>query len=764
MLAGRQLKILVALEHDLELILAGVPSGLAEVHQVPPVEAPAALALRSYDVIISRWTDEWNRWIELNNPAPRFVHLGSPPASLLTAAGFGAAVHACSNAAQLAAVLDELRGPERNALRQAPAERFEVRLGGVAVGLLVDFSNTGLSVCVPFGNSLSGLGTDHLITGLELFSSSGRRLLGPASLRIARVHASREGYVLGLTFEPDAEPAALSPRSVTDPTRIMALLAAGVRHHGLKVRAHDAPQVTVTLREGMVDASGTVFESPESLAPLPPLSVVDVEFEVTAIQCSFTGLLLEASPARLQVPKRIIGVERRISERRPVAAPSTLRFEHPLLKQRVEVPVADVSVDGIGVEFETDGPPLPPGLDLDGATLHIGPSAFAIQAQSRRVPRLEGDRWRTGFRLEFVRPADGTEFARAWIALEFPKSEIEGTTDAGELVDFLLKTRIAPASVDRTAATDVLNRLHQVPPRLHWSLYCREGGQLIAAVNGIRRYPRTFTFQHFALGRPDRDLANLMVRVTVEMTLHDQSVQFIHCNYAKSNHWSARFFGSGVAGVDDPDRSSIAQREILFLRGVPSVEANSLQVRAPTDGPTRALAEGLIAKNEPVFLMQAHAWQARDWLFEQLTEEWRACGLQREREVFAAWDGDELLGVSIAELSSPAMNLREDLSAARLWLAPGLTAARRAAATGSLVTALGTFYAQAGRKVWPLIFTPSADDAWLAAAAVERVGFAEVMVRRDAGQAISQVWAAIAVADQEKGKNVRANKSGSTTP
>lgn len=752
MFNGRHLTILVAVDDADDPVLAGLPPG-ADVRQVPLTEAPAALALHSVDVIVSRWNDGWNRWLELNSPTPRFVHLGSPPPSLLRAAGFGVAVHACSSAPQLSALLEELSGPRRNATRHQPRAPFEVRLAGARFGTLVDFSNTGLSVCVPFGHSLSKV-RDQLLSGVEVVDGQ-HRLLGPASLRVARLHASADGYVLGLVFEPDLGPPPFAPRLVTDPTRIVALLEAGVRGEGLTLRAHEHPAQSVTLHAGAVDATGTVFESPESFPGLPALSLVDAELEVTAVQCSFTGLLLETNPVKLRVPARIVGVERRISERRPVATPSRLRFEHPFLGQQVEAPISDVSVDGIGLELGAEAPPLPPGLALEHATLEIGSSAFAVRARARRVPRLEDDRWRTGFRLEFVHPSDATEFARAWIGLEFPKSHISGDVDPGQLVDFLLATGIAPASVNRPAAKEVLEKLHRAPPRLHWSLYCREGTSLVAAVNGVRRYPRTFTFQHFALGRHDRHLANLMVRVTVEMTLHDQSVEFVHANYARSNAWSARFFGSGVAGLDDPDRSSITQRDLLFFKGVPTLEPASLEVRAPADERERAMAEGLIAANEPVLLMQAHAWQAGDWFFEGLSEEWRASGVQRERAIFAAWDGPELLAFSIAELSSLAMNLHEDLSAARLWVAPGLTAPRREAAFATLLRALGEHYGRAGRVVWPLILAPSPRDAWLSTAAVERVGFAEVVIRRDAGLAISQVWAAIAQADQPKDKSAR---------
>lgn len=752
MFNGRHLSILVALDDADDPVLAGLPPQ-GDVQHVPLAEASAALALRSVDVIVSRWNDTWNRWLELNNPTPRFVHLGSPPPSLLRAAGLGVAVHACSSAAQLSALLEELSGPSRSATRHQPVAPFEVRLAGAPFGTLVDFSNTGLSVCVPFGHSLSKV-RDQLLSDVEVVAGP-RVLLGPASLRVARLDASPDGYVLGLTFEPDVGPPPFAPRVVTDQTRIVALLEAGVRGEGLTLRGHEQPDRVVTLHAGAVDASGTVFESSEVFPSLPPLSLVDAEFEVTAIQCSFTGLLLETNPVKLRVPARIVGVERRISERRRVASPSTLRFEHPFLGQRVEAPISDVSVDGIGLELAAESPPLPPGLALENASLEIGGSSFAVRARARRVPRLDANRWRTGFRLEFVRPADATEFARAWIGLEFPKSEISGDVDPGQLVDFLLATGIAPASVNRPAAKEVFEKLHRAPPRLHWSLYCREGASLVAAVNGVRRYPRTFTFQHFALGRHDRHLANLMVRVTVEMTLHDQTVEFVHANYARSNAWSARFFGSGVAGLDDPDRSSITQRELLFFKGVPTLEPASLEARAPADERERAKAEGLIAANEPVLLMQAHAWQAGDWFFERLSEEWRACGVQRDRAIFAAWDGPELLGFSIAELSSLAMNLHEDLSAGRMWLAPGLAAPRRAAAVATLIRALGEHYGRAGRKVWPLIVTPSAQDAWLSPIALERVGFAEVVIRRDAGLAISQVWAAIAQADQAKDKSAR---------
>lgn len=746
-MSTRQLTILLALDDaSAEPVLAGLPA-TATVHQVALAQAPAALAVRSFDVIISRWSDEWNRWLELHVPTPRFVHLGSPPPSLLRAAGVGVAAHACSSSTQLAALLDEVSGPPRSASRQQPVDAFEVRMEGLAIGRLVDFSNTGLSVCVPFGHSLSGLGADQLVAGLEVVLD-GRTVLGPASLRIARLHAIDDGYVLGLTFEPDVAPLSLAPKVVTDPTRIVALLEAGARGRGLTLRAHEHPEVVATLHDGAVDVAGTVFESTTSVPSLPPLSLVDVEFEVTAVQCAFTGLLLEANPVKLRVPHRLVGIERRISERRQVGVPSRLRFEHPLVGRTVEVPIADISVDGVGVELPADAPPVPPGLALGPATLHLGDRAFPVRVRSPRMPRLEEARWRTGFRLDFVHPPDATEFARAWISLEFPSSEIVGTVDPAALVEFLLATRIAPASVDRAAAREVLARLQQAPPRLYWSLYCREGAQLVAAVNGVRRYPRTFTFQHFALGRHDRHLANLMVRVTVEMTLHDPSVEFVHCNYARSNAWSARFFGSGVAGLDDPDRSSIAQRELLFYRGVPTADGGGLEVRAPEDDHARALAEGLIAAHEPVLLMRAHAWQANDWYFEQLSDEWRACGLERGRSVFGVWDGEALLGVSIAELSSVAMNLREDLSAARLWLAPGLTGPRRVAATGALVRALGEHYRRAGRELWPLIVTPSPEDAL--PTPLERVGFAEVMIRRDAGQAISQVWAALDHADHEQ--------------
>lgn len=737
----RELRVLIALDSPLgaEPILEGLPDRGLVVSETTLAEGLALVGLEPFDLVLSTWNGRWRRWLVRNAPTPHFVHLGPVLPEILSASASGLLVHACADAAELRRLVQRVAGPARSAARLSPGVDARVTKAGADLGLLTDFSNSGLSVAIPFGRQLDGLAGNHLLDDVEIVVGA-QRVLGPVQVRVVRLETSTDGYVAGLVFVREPLPSPLPRRTVTDSTRIAALLLAGAERGGVVLKSHEAPIVGTRLQGGAIE--GDHFVVAGASVALPPLSLVDVEFEVAGAQCAFTTLLLEASPVRLRVPRALQAFERRVSERRPVSPPGMLNVTHPLLGTRHRFSVRDLSLEGVGLEVPPDGPSLPPGLELRGCTLELGPAAFIVHAVVRRTAPNGDGAWRIGVKLRFEQSGDAGAFARAWLALEFPGLEVVSGVEAAELMRFFVETKAAPDQVDVPFATSVLERLQHAPSQLHWSIVARRAGQIAAAASGIRRYPRTWTLQHLSMAGHDLALGRTMLRILAEMVLQDPTADFLHANYSKSNAWSARFLGAGVAGFEDPGRGDIATRDFLVFRGAPQVEVGAVTVHAPVGTEARIAAEALIAQHESVVAIQAHGWQAHDWALPGLGQGWRAAGLQRERHVFGAYEAGSLLGFSIAELSTPTMNFREDLSAARVWLAPGLQGPRRVAALGALLTALGSFYSHAGRAAWPLIASREEEDRWVDALAVlQPVRFVEVVLRRDAAHALSQVWA-----------------------
>jgi hypothetical protein len=711
-----------------------------------------ALSQRTFDVVVSRWSPRWSRWLGLHAPAPAFLHIGSANnASFLAAAGRGLPLHACPDVESFENVFSALMSRTRSATRMPPLREAHVMLSGRRFGALCDFAHTGLAWWVPFGTPLAGLASDRVLADLEVHLD-GQRVLGPTAVRLTRTNSGPKGYLVAGTFVEQPRSAPVAQRVVTDATRIEALLTTALAQNGLVLRAHEPPHNTAVLREATIHAGHVI--STQAAPALSGVSLVDVEFEVAAARFSFTGLLSSGAPVRLAVPKRLFATERRIIERRICPEGARLTFDHPLLATSVELPVVDFTPEGLGLTLSERDPALPIGLSLFGAHLVLDGKRFRVDASVRRLTRMERGDWRCGLHLAFKPEDDHLGFAGLWLKAEFPMLDLGRQENAAELMAFFRRTGTAPQEVDVAKASEVLERLHRAPASLYRSMVLRRNEAVVAHVGAIRRYRALWTVQHLTSAHPNRRVAFSLLRAGIEVCLNDPTADFVHGNYAVENVWSARAMGSGLSGVDGAGRWALPLRQLVVFRGVPELEVPA-RVRV-SEAPTTSQAtqaEALIASQESVLLMQAYEWQAAQWDLGQFSAEWRAAGLMRTRTALVAVDGERVVAVGLVEQSTPYLNLREDLSAARVWFDPTLSVTERRDAGAAMLVAVARWYETRGIPRWPLIMTPHDDDRWLDALALAPpIRFVEATTRRDAVHALSRIWATMA-GRPEKGED-----------
>lgn len=698
-----------------------------------------ALSKRSFDLVIGQWTPRWSKWISTHAPAPSFLHVGPSTESLLAAAARGLPVHACADQPAFLTALKAVVGREREARRMAAPFVIEASLDGLN-GTLHDFAHSGLSVLVPFGSPLSKFACDQVLTAS--LRVDGHAVLAPTLLRTTRVRSTDKGYLIAGSFVEETKAAA--EREITEPTRIEALISTALNGSGLQVESYDDANARGVMRGGDVDVERGTLTAAGAEPALPLNALVEVEFEAAAARLAFTSVVLSTSPLTLKLPRRLTAHERRVTERRASPPGAILHFDHPLLGTKVTVPVVDFAPDGLGLELPADAAAMPVGLVLRDAQLSLGGRIFEVSGSVRRLTRLAGGTWHCGVALT----VDGTDggVARLWVQAEFPELELGTDANPSELMQLFQKTGTAPPNVNAHHATTVLAALHRAPTSLYRSVVFRRGGEIVAHAGAIRRYRSLWTVQHLTSAHPDRRVPFSLLRAGIELCMSESTAGFVHGNYAVDNLWSARAMGSGLSGVDGAGRWALPLRQFTFLPKSLDLPCPSrVTVRAPQSVDEQLRGEAIIAAQEAPLLMQAFEWQAAQWPLDGFSQEWRDAGLDRTRSALVALVDGVVAGIALVECSTRSLNLREDLSAARLWVDPALSSADRRDVFQGLVVETGRWYGQQEFDVWPLIVTPNEEDAWLDGySLMAAVRFVEATTRRDAVHALSRIWASMA--------------------
>jgi hypothetical protein len=308
------------------------------------------------------------------------------------------------------------------------------------------------------------------------------------------------------------------------------------------------------------------------------------------------------------------------------------------------------------------------------------------------------------------------------------------------LFDFLNRMHALPAQADRAAIDATFARLRVAPESLFKTMITtREDGGLLAHFSAIRRYSGTWTLQHLASASGDGHTTLALCRALIQWCQAQPTMRFVHANYALGNSYSSRIVGSALADTPDDSRWVTVQRVMATMRGIPlRNDTARVRVRAASSCDDLTDAEAVISQSEPGLLICANDWRATTLPMQSLQDEYRNAGLSRTRHLFMAESGGAVAGFALAEVSDIGLNLREDCSAARIWISRDAQHVSDAVG-GALLRAVSVLYESQGRDVWHVIGQPMQADLFKAAGSTDEVAFVEATAHRDSVSSLSDI-------------------------
>jgi hypothetical protein len=700
------------------------------------------LAQRDVAVIVAEWSQAWQKWIAAHAPAPIFVHCGLPADNaILPIAARGIDVRIGIAIADVDAILQELQASHALTSRPTQMTGAEVDFGdATGMGELIECSSDGMAFRLPTGFPLRGVGRDRILSGVQVWNGNDR-VLGPIDAEVLSIGRDTHGYRIDCAWVAAAPIARGNGGVISERTRIAALVLGGLQRTGVALHQPGSPLTVCTIREGEVDFGTFELTATATDNALRPLDIVEGGFDLNHTRYEFTSVVRDVQPLRIRLPNTLACYEHRETGRQSWTEEATLRLLHPLNGQPLALSIRDVSPEGVGVALDCDMPPFPRTLQIRQVTLEFGAQRFRARAQVRRVDRREAKARRIGLRLEFATAEEQARFAQFQTQAAFPMVEESATESFDTLFSFVDRAGGIPAGVSAESVRPTFERLHDAPSSLCRTLVVRDGSDIVAHCCAMKRYVHTWTMQHVTSTTGDGHTALAVSRAILELCQHDPAMRFVHTNYAATNPFSSRTIGSALSGIPGAGRWSLAPRAYSTIEGVPVVpRPRHVSIRTARSFADLVAAERIISESESPLLLEANDWQAASLPMQELEGDYERHGLTRTRHLLLAEIGGEAVGFALAEVSSVGMNVREDFSAGRLWVARA-TSGRTDAVRHALLQALGELYVAYGRSTWHLIADRDQEPLLASIAAHPPVRFVEATVRRDAVAQLSVIWA-----------------------
>jgi hypothetical protein len=193
---------------------------------------------------------------------------------------------------------------------------------------------------------------------------------------------------------------------------------------------------------------------------------------------------------------------------------------------------------------------------------------------------------------------------------------------------------------------------------------------------------------------------------TVEHLMQSVEYDYFRIWFFAEASFPRRIFGSFARRVADADQSLLryfAHFHVPVDRRF-GAQATGLEASAATDDELLIVERFFVAHERPIAL-RAEDLTARGLRLDTVDAAYRREGLQRRREIIVARRDSEVLGFSLAELSSPGLNLSEAMSSFRLFVLPAGEPIR-AEVHRALLDATLAFYAADGRPVGRCLIDP----------------------------------------------------------
>jgi hypothetical protein len=365
---------------------------------------------------------------------------------------------------------------------------------------------------------------------------------------------------------------------------------------------------------------------------------------------------------------------------------AVLRWRHPLEPERqLSAAVHDLSLGGLGI---ADRVPFPPGARAP-MTLEVGGEQFHLKGDVRHLSS-QGPRTLMGIRTSFLDARDEVRIAHLVRRDRFPRLLPRSAVPADTVADLFRASGYLGLRPDMpTAARFVHTTANE---ELSVDTVQRDpSGALMGHISCLRVYRKTWLYHQLATVGYSADLNEcrraLYLDVVDWVSLFAGADGYSLAYYDRSKAWHKRFFEGFVEWANSDTLAVVApldrfERSAIRQGAAPLPPTMSISPLRPAEA-SRAAA--LVARSLPRLTIEAMD------LTEPLIAHDLACaslyqdqGYERGRHALALRDGENLVGLAMCEVGSPALSLFNLLNVAQVYVEPAIGVAAERALLGRI--------------------------------------------------------------------------------
>jgi hypothetical protein len=361
---------------------------------------------------------------------------------------------------------------------------------------------------------------------------------------------------------------------------------------------------------------------------------------------------------------------RRSEERTPLGPQSgaLVSYRHALTGARRVHPLIDLSSHGFSFPPGLSDEELWPGLPLKEVRIQLGALAFKapevairsvspsrVSAEMRALPDREADLMREQLiehGPESVRFHDGRQFDEL-VAFHRSMNLLERDMEANLAATFAETRRTWRLAHDRAAR---LMRTAIVPWR----------GGIGATLTSVRAYERTWVFQHSAVASGAVPAgAGQLHGILMRLAAHRRDGEYIAGAIdasAKTMHGLVSSFFSQSA----PAHRGAMRLTLYAAPARPESARDDASVVRQLRGRDESLVEHVGARQLDPVCARALSLRAGEIELPQTRAAYAKVGMERRREAFGAFAGDQCVAVLLQEIASPGLCLSGLMSASFL--------------------------------------------------------------------------------------------------
>jgi hypothetical protein len=366
------------------------------------------------------------------------------------------------------------------------------------------------------------------------------------------------------------------------------------------------------------------------------------------------------------------------STRLRLAPSPDISFVHPLSGQSVELKVEDLSGSGLSVEEDSYNSVLLPGLIIPEAKLVFADGA-SLQCKAQVIYRnecqIEGkeDRTKCGIAILDMKIEDQARLLGILNQVQNQHCYVSNQVNLDALWKFFFETgfiypeKYAFIESRKDLLKDTYQKIYSDRPNIARHFVYQDNGVILAHMAMIRFYSKAWMIHHHAAQKKETRKGGLMVlshisRYANELhRLYSAHLDFVFCYFRPDNRFPRRVFGGVAEHIDNPKGCSVDTFAYFHFRNTFSKNWNINESWCID----RACPEDLLELDKFIehtsggLMVPALDLEPGCDGDTELTKEFEAIGLRRERHIFSLKIKKKLKAVILANISDLGLNMSD---------------------------------------------------------------------------------------------------------